>query len=421
MGKRWKILAGSALAVLVAAALFFTLEYHPEAAKLDPVAVLKDGLKAFNELSVTGRQRISIFRNGKLVDSEEIKSPVEPLLMARAMDPGDDKDRRRLAIFEHLKELSMDLKLGEDFSANHDLNITGVSNIAGRRAWEMVIKPNSLDGGYIKLCFDAENGYPLKRTKYDRNGKKENVIEFTKIEGFEERGQLPFGQMFGQNRPGRRLNGGQQPGMQPGMKPPGMQLPGKQQPGPGGPPFGHPPFGPSMEKPQPGGPGPFGPEGPGGFQPPHPGGPRPFVPPADFIKEFVANGRVLFPTYLPKGYRFIGGLKAPVLPGMELGRVHMIFTDGVNNLSIFQIHLPPGSIHSGEAREFLRRKADEFLNSYPEGVALRKVQDGLIIGMGDIEPAVIESVLESMVFFEGDQPKGLDENRPMDSEGLFQG
>lgn len=387
-GNKWKIAAISTAAIVIVVGLFFILEYRPEAAKLDPRAALKDGLDAFNNLSVTGRQRITVYRNGKPAFSEEIKSPIEPLLIAQAMEPRDEKARRKLEVYRRLKEISADFRFKGDFLEHHEILVNGSARVAGRKAWEIEIRPTTVEGGFLKIFLDSETGYPLKRVKYDRKGMKENSLEFIEVQAVEKKRE-GFGQDF--FRP-------DQPAAPEGNRP-FREGPDAERPHPRHPPPFNPPAG---ERPEGGG-GPFMPDLPRDMQ----GRPRfnrPFIPADVFFKEHVSQGKVLFPTYIPEGYHFFGSIKLPLPPEGNAGRVHMIFTDGVNNLSIFQIKLPPGSMHSGEAREFLRRKAGEFLNSYPEGVALRKVDDGLIVGIGDLAPEEIEKVIGSMVMFEGEEP-----------------
>ena len=367
---RWKIFAVSVAAVVVIIGLFLILEQPQEAAEPQIDLILKEGMQSFSELSVVGRMRVTIYRYGKPVLREEIPTPVEHLLIAKALEPIDERTRFKLGIYKRLMEISSGFKFDKDFLNHHQAVVTGAKKVAGRWCWEMEIRPNSVEGGYLTVSFDKETSYPLKRVKYDREGMKENAIEFVKVETFKEK--------MGRFRPPRFR---QEP----------MGLPPRE--------------------------GPFGRRPPQGR--PEPPKPQAFIPPDVFLRDYISQGRVLYPTNLPDGYHFRGGVKLPLMPGGKMGRIHMVFSDGVNNLSIFQIHLPTDDIRGGDVKEFLRKKAGQFLNSFPEGMAMRRVKEGLIVGLGDIAPEMIQKVIDSMVPFKGDKPALLDEDLPINPEGLY--
>lgn len=402
--RNWKIFIISVGAIAVVACAFFLREPRPQAAELDPMAVMTNGVKAFAELSAEGNERITIFRDGRPVFRKVIQTPMEPIQIAQAMGLLDEKAKAKIWVYRRLMEFAENFKFNDDFFDFHKAKVVGAEKVAGRWAWEVEIRPNTGDAGYLRVFFDKDTGYPLKRVKYDRRGLKENSIEFVKVNEISAKDENFRGRGF---HPGTMdMFKGEGPNDEP---------PFGEGPGPGRPPIGPPPD--------------EGPHGIGGpsnpFQPPEGfpkegPGPKPeaFIPPDVFIKDYVAQSLVLFPTHLPEGYRFAGGLKLPRMAGDKLGKVHMIFIDGVNSFSLFQIHLPRENLHGGDAGNFLRAKTKEFLNSFPEGCAIRKVEEGLIVGMGDIDPVTIEKVLDSMVLFKGDQPIQFDKKN-LNPEGLF--
>lgn len=373
--KGWKIFALVIFASIVTVGLFLFLERPPSAAGIKPEEVLIKGRDAFRELDVVGRQMVTIYRNGKQVSSEEYPSPIGPWFRAKAMENGIGQAAGKMIAYEFLSKIAKKLNFDEDFFAKHQVSIIGPKKIAGRWAWEIEIKPNTPGNGFLRISFDKENGYPLERIKFDRNGEKENAIRLTEIKSFENRGHLrpdhpmhmPEGNRPGHERRFKRLFE-------------------------------------NLEGPSPHGPGPA-------FNR------QRFMPPDEF-HSFLNEGKALYPTHVPEGHHFMG---ARLLPPGHFGgkkKLQLIFSDGINVLSIFQSPLPQQSLHGADSESYLKSKVGELQNSFPEGFALRRVEESLLVAVGDIAPEALNEVLMSMTQFKGDKPV-WGEDMPLNPDELY--
>jgi len=372
MGKGWKIFAPILVTAVIIVGLFLFLEHPPNAAGIDPEDILIRGQDAFRRLEVVGNQEVRIYRHGRLVSKEEYPSPIEPWLAAKAGEMRPPKAAGRMIAYEYLTAIAERMHFDDAFFMNHQITMLGAKKIAGHWAWEVEIRPNSPDNGFLRIAFDRDTGYPLERVKYDRNGEKENSIRLAKIESIEK-------------------------------KPPGHFRP-PFHPRKDGPPFER-RLGNIFDKLN-------GPHPPGqGFHPPR------FMPPEDFHR-ILDEGKALYPTFIPEGHQFKGVRKLPPGPWGLKEKLQLIFSDGVNVLSIFQISLPENSLHGEDTESYLRSKVKEMQNSFPEGFAMRRVKEGLLVAVGDIAPDVLDEVLASMTQFKDGRP-AWDENTPLDPEDYF--
>ncbi len=374
MGKGWKIFAPVLATAVIIVGLFLFLERPPNAAGIDPEDILIRGQDAFRRLEVVGNQEVRIYRHGRLVSKEEYPSPIEPWLAAKAGGMRPPQAAGRIIAYEYLSSIAKRMHFDDAFFMNHQVTMLGAKKLAGHWAWEVEVKPKTPDNGFLRIAFDKDTGYPLERVKYDRNGKKENSIFMSRIESIVEK------------TPGH-------------FRPPRPKFKGRPdfERGPGN-------IFDNLRGPRPPGQGP-------GFHPPG------FMPPEDFHR-ILDEGRALYPTFIPEGHQFKGVRKLPPGPWGLKEKLQLIFSDGVNVLSIFQISLPENSLHGGDTESYLRSKVKELQSSFPEGFAMRRVDEGLLVAVGDIAPEVLDEVLASMTQFKEGRP-AWDENTPLDPEDYF--
>lgn len=372
IGKGWKIFASILATVVIIVGLFLFLERPPNAAGVNPEDILIEGKDAFRRLEVVGNQEVRIYRHGRLISKEKYPSPIEPWLAAKADKMRPPQAAGRMRAYKYLSSVAERMHFDDAFFENHQISMLGPKKIAGHWAWEVEIKSNAPDNGFLRIAFDKNTGYPLERVKFDRNGKKENSIRLSRIES------------IGEKAPGQFRG-----------PPPGFQ---------DRPPFER-RFGNVFDKLN-------GPRPPGqGFHPPK------FMPPEDFHR-ILDDGKALYPTFIPEGHQFKGVRKLPPGPWGLKEKLQLIFSDGVNVLSIFQISLPEKGLQGEDTEGYLRSKVEELHNSFPEGFAMRRVEDGLLVAVGDIAPEVLDKVLASMTQFKKGRP-AWDENTPLDPEDYF--
>jgi hypothetical protein len=291
----WKIIIPLLVALIAVIGLFILLERPPRASELDPGEMVRRGGKAFKDYEVKGKLRVTVYRDGKVVKSEVFPSPVEARMRQNGRERGRFFPEGKMPAHRFLSEMSNRFDVDEEFLAHHSVELIGPAKIAGRWAWEMEIRPDVPDAGYMLVSLDAENGFPLKREKFNYDGEKENSFEYIKISGYEKRSHFP-----------------------PAFMPP--------------PPPGPPP--------------------PGDFRDPG------FMPPDEF-KKLLSEGSIPYPTRIPPGYSFKGARAFPPGPIGRFERIQLIFSDGLNAVSIFMIHLPPDMPDEEHSEAYIKQKLQE--------------------------------------------------------------
>jgi hypothetical protein len=387
----WKIVVPLITALVVVIGLFFLLERPPNAAELKPDELLRRGGKAFRDYTVDGEQKVTVYRDGKAVESKEFPSPIEPWLHEKLKENGAMFPGAKVMAYKYLAEMSKRLDIDEEFLTHHSVKMLGPVKVAGRWAWDLEVRPNIEDAGYFTIALDNETGYPLRREKYSWRGEKENSIEFTQVRGYEKRRPPPP-----LVKPPPEPPGGIPRQEPPGGKPPRDMPGGRTQ-------SGNPIDRPGMPRP--------------GFGPGRNIQEHGFVPPEE-LKKRVADGTIPYPSHIPPGYSFKGARKFPGGPRGHGERLQLIFSDGINAFSIFMIHLPPFIQDEARSEEFIQDKLRELHTAFPDGFAMKKTDRGLLVGVGDISPEILDEVLQSVTKFDGHQPLWPD-GSPPDPEELF--